>query len=108
MTHSAEAPIRSTYLPTHDPEAPRRDSFAQKIILSKERVFVEASQLVESALVEQHEHAGGKWLHPRAGVLKEVVSGIQKVVAPLPVWAPNVRGQTMEFAAAHLLHGSAQ
>src|SRR5271165_6838820 len=108
MTHPAEASIRGIYVPVHDSETPRRDSFAQQIILSKERVFVEAPQLVEFAFVEQHEHASGKWLHPRACVLKEVVSAVEEVVAPVPVRAPDVRGQTMQFAPAHLFQGPPQ
>src|SRR5215469_15314113 len=57
MTHSAKASVSSAYLPAHDSEAPRRDLLAQQIILRTESVFIEATQLVKSLLVEQHEHS---------------------------------------------------
>jgi hypothetical protein len=42
MTHLAEAPVGGMDVAADDAEVARRDSFAQKIILSKKRVFVEA------------------------------------------------------------------
>ena len=108
MTHLAEAPVGRVDVPADDSEVARRDSFAQQIILGKERVFVEASQFVEPGLVEQHEHARCKWLDPRAGVLKDVISGVEEMIPPVAVGAPDIGGQAMQLAAAHLFDRAAQ
>lgn len=76
VSHLLEAAIGGENASIDQPEAPRRNLFAQQIVFRVERLLVKSSELVEFGLLEHHEHARAERLSKLRDKLDDIVAQV--------------------------------
>src|ERR1043165_6121957 len=104
MPHAFETPVRGVNAAAYDSEPAISHLFAQEIVFSIQRLFMEASQPLEGGLLKQHEHSRAERLYQQRSVLCNVVGKIENLVTNCSLPAPDIGCDAIQLSPLHRLH----
>src|SRR5579859_2916772 len=95
MAGCPETSIGSVDAAGDNPKLPARKFLGEQVVLSIEGTFMETAQLIESVLVEEHEHSSTERFHDHGAILGEIVSDVENVIGQRSFAAPYIGGDTL-------------